>query len=78
MSSETKIFSLINDDRKLVPVVKMSVTSITFNGPNGPVVTLHLDDGHAVDRVEIHDGTTPNEAAQAFWDGVKRLSKANA
>jgi hypothetical protein len=44
---------------------------ITILGENGrPLIAVHPDG-----RIEYGDGYTPDEAAQAFWDAVERLSR---
>ncbi len=44
---------------------------IAITGQNGrPLVAVHPDG-----RLEYGDGYTPDDAAQAFWDAVERLSR---
>jgi hypothetical protein len=50
-------------------------SSFVFHGPAGRLVTLHADG-----RVELGEGATVDEAAEAFWRGVEvhSLSIRNA
>ncbi|MFD8488672.1 hypothetical protein [Streptomyces sp. NPDC059712] len=51
-------------------VIAMTVppSRLVIDGANGPLVTIHLDDG----RLEYGPGYTPDAAARRFWDAVRK------